>query len=445
MDDDHPLFEDLCRSCREGDLTRVKRLVEAEEVPINKRDKWDSTPLFYASLCGHVEIVEYLLLGGAMCDPSSFEGERALYGALNNKIRNLLRTFNVTKALDYTSDFALFTTFLHRDHPSKDIAFTFPHHPFSRDVHAHRFMLAARSSYFCEQLNTRWRGRSIVPVRSGKVHPDVMEGVLLWCYTGAVEIPEPLMEEAVMVCKAWRLDVMREALTSVGDGTREKISAVKGRDTKGVQADLKRLADEIVWSVSVSMGEHGAADESVGVLLDASHPDVSVVIGGVKFRCHAPFLDRSEYFRALKSFNEQQQGARSVDSGCKVANKELSITAVKDPFVFACVIEYLYTVVTRFYAETLHDHLGTEEFSSLLTESCESTINREELDTVIFVDDLRWWIAKVHNIDETVSTGKKIPLLRLGILRRLMTESYREYKAKMDGLDAVLQKLGIGI
>ena len=36
-------------------------LVENKELELNQRDKWDSTPLYYACLCGHQDLVLYLL------------------------------------------------------------------------------------------------------------------------------------------------------------------------------------------------------------------------------------------------------------------------------------------------------------------------------------------------------------------------------------------------
>jgi ankyrin repeat protein len=72
---DHPLFALLTLACRKGDLEGVKRLV-ANDVPINARDAWDATPLYYASFCGHEEVVRFLLKAGAQADPATFEGER---------------------------------------------------------------------------------------------------------------------------------------------------------------------------------------------------------------------------------------------------------------------------------------------------------------------------------------------------------------------------------
>ena len=49
--------QDLFQSCRRGDLEQVRYLAEHKEVDVNVRDKWDSTPLYYACLCGHLDLV----------------------------------------------------------------------------------------------------------------------------------------------------------------------------------------------------------------------------------------------------------------------------------------------------------------------------------------------------------------------------------------------------
>lgn len=87
-----------------------RHLVQQKEVELNVRDKWDSTPLYYACLCGHTNLVRYLLksgfpiddpspltslttkclLPGARCEANTFDGERCVYGALTSEIRNIL-------------------------------------------------------------------------------------------------------------------------------------------------------------------------------------------------------------------------------------------------------------------------------------------------------------------------------------------------------------------
>ncbi len=42
----------------------IRVLVEQKELDLNVRDKWDSTPLYYACLCGHTNLVRYLLKSG---------------------------------------------------------------------------------------------------------------------------------------------------------------------------------------------------------------------------------------------------------------------------------------------------------------------------------------------------------------------------------------------
>ncbi|KAJ3090643.1 Ankyrin repeat and BTB/POZ domain-containing protein 1 [Quaeritorhiza haematococci] len=251
----HPLFEALCQACRTGDLNKVKYLIEVEEVPINLRDRWDSVPLYYSSLCGHFEVVKYLLQAGAHCNPNTFEGERCLYGALTDEIRNLLKAHSVSKAVDSQSDYALFTYGLFSNaapspsswtawaasshvypsthmlhlldeehHNDADICFVLTAH----DTHdkswwsasqtsasgdaaagvgvpnvlssayphptyfAHRCVLASRSGYFAAQLCTRWQSMRTVKVPHIRVNPLCFRGTLLWMYTGQFSRDVPL-------------------------------------------------------------------------------------------------------------------------------------------------------------------------------------------------------------------------------------------------------------
>ena len=59
---------------------------------------------YYACLCGHVELVEYMLEKGARCEAQTFDGERAIYGALTNEIRNKLKNFKVVTSRMVTRD-----------------------------------------------------------------------------------------------------------------------------------------------------------------------------------------------------------------------------------------------------------------------------------------------------------------------------------------------------
>ena len=57
-------------------------------------------PIRKASLCGHYEVVQLLLESGALCERDTFQGERCLYNALNDRIRNLLLSYEYSKSSD---------------------------------------------------------------------------------------------------------------------------------------------------------------------------------------------------------------------------------------------------------------------------------------------------------------------------------------------------------
>ena len=59
------------------------------------RSELDFISRYYACLCGHHEVVSYLLENGARCDASTFDGERCIYGALNDEIRKTLQKYSV--------------------------------------------------------------------------------------------------------------------------------------------------------------------------------------------------------------------------------------------------------------------------------------------------------------------------------------------------------------
>ncbi|GME72275.1 unnamed protein product [Ambrosiozyma monospora] len=69
-------------------------------------DKWDYSPLILTSLCGHKELVELLLENGATVNRDTFDGARAIYGALTDEIRDILLSYDIDKAVDVNQPFA---------------------------------------------------------------------------------------------------------------------------------------------------------------------------------------------------------------------------------------------------------------------------------------------------------------------------------------------------
>ncbi|GKZ34275.1 hypothetical protein AbraIFM66950_004460, partial [Aspergillus brasiliensis] len=188
--DDNPLdlsepFRELCNACRKGDLKVCQEKI-TEGVNINARDPYDYTPLILASLCGHYEVVQLLLESGALCERDTFQGERCLYNALNDRIRNLLLEYDYSKSTDPLQPLAAhITSLLTRETPrTSDIVVTAA----DESLHLHKFILAARSPYFHRKLESApdtltWRLPNTIP-------PEAFGTAIKYLYFG--EAPRDL-------------------------------------------------------------------------------------------------------------------------------------------------------------------------------------------------------------------------------------------------------------
>ncbi|KAL1863624.1 hypothetical protein Plec18167_000720 [Paecilomyces lecythidis] len=184
LKDENPLdlsesFRVLCNACRTGDLKVCQEKI-SEGVNINARDQFDYTPLILASLCGHYEVAQLLLDSGALCERDTFQGERCLYNALNDRIRNLLLEYDYSKSTDPLQPLAAhISSLLTREHPqTSDIVVTAD----DESLFLHKFILAARSPYFKQKL-------SVSPSSStwklpNKVPPQAFAAAIKYLYLG---------------------------------------------------------------------------------------------------------------------------------------------------------------------------------------------------------------------------------------------------------------------
>ncbi|KAK6365055.1 hypothetical protein LTS17_011533 [Exophiala oligosperma] len=173
LKEDNPLdfsenFQKLCSACRRGDLKVCQEMIQ-EGTNINAKDQYDYTPLILASLCGHYEVVQLLLESGALCERDTFQGERCLYNALNDRIRNLLLSYDYSKSTDPLQPLAShLISLLTREQPkTSDISVVTALESF----HLHKFILSARSPYFRSKLSaapdtTSWKLPSTIPPQS---------------------------------------------------------------------------------------------------------------------------------------------------------------------------------------------------------------------------------------------------------------------------------------
>ncbi|KAJ4421039.1 hypothetical protein N0V85_000384 [Neurospora sp. IMI 360204] len=220
--EDSPEFHEFIHACRRGDLKHCQELISGG-VNINGKDKYDYTPLIIASLCGHYELVQLLLESGALADPDSFERERAVYNALNNKIRNLLLSYDYTKTADPLQAWSShITSLLVREIPkTTDITLLTAFESF----HLHKFILSSRSPYFRRKFaeapeTATWKLSHSIPVEAFRV-------VIRYLYLG--ELPRDLVgprsaatEEEVFkgidkLCKQLEIAHLWEAVLSTTD------------------------------------------------------------------------------------------------------------------------------------------------------------------------------------------------------------------------------------
>ncbi|KAK1864288.1 hypothetical protein I4F81_006837 [Pyropia yezoensis] len=249
--DGHPLHS----WARVGDTVRVGALLAAG-ADVNARDEWDATPLYYASLCGHVPAVRALLDGGATCDAASFDGERIFYAALTAQVQAVL--------LDYTHRVrprgeAAAVAHLRRlwevanpdggpagrsastaangggGHPPASSAADLTLIVHGVPLHLHRFVLAGRIPGFRRRLAGRWAGTPSVALRRAALTPPAAAALLEWAYGGFVDVP-------------------------AGDDAASLVAAARGVGCEGVAA---AVAAQAALEARTRQAKHAAVVRSV--------------------------------------------------------------------------------------------------------------------------------------------------------------------------------------
>jgi len=216
-------FNELLQACRRGDLKRVQELI-SEGVNLNGKDRFDYTPLIIASLCGHFELVRLLLEAGALAERDTFQGERCIYNALNDKIRNLLLQYDYSKSTDPLQPWAAhITSLLSRENPAtSDLSLVEGKDAFN----VHKFVLSSRSPYFQRKLAESPETRTMKLQTS--IPSESYALVLRYLYLG--EIPRDIVnpgftmrtEEEVLkgvdkLAKDLQIDKLWEAILSQND------------------------------------------------------------------------------------------------------------------------------------------------------------------------------------------------------------------------------------
>jgi len=386
--DKSPDFRLVCEAARRGDLRLAQEQI-TKGVNINARDEYDYTPLILASLCGHFELVQMLLEQGAKCERDTFQGERCLYNALNDRIRNLLLSYDYSKSTDPLQPLAAHvTSLLTRDSPqTADITL----HTSNASFQLHKFVLSARSPYFRNKLREKPDTKSwkLAP----KIATDSFETCIRYLYLGEASIAtqdseedEKLVLDGVdKLSRQLEIPQVFDAILNPGDRRqarqRRQDEVEKGRDQMQawfrehvLQKQFEVDANDTTGEAQAKWKRDNSSFADVLLLADASDeeedlndddpPASNIPIGPTQatrprnrktlFPAHRAMLLRSELFAIMfnSSFREGQitstaEASDTTDSNSSATTPDsqpLQIIPVDcTPAVLSVVLTFLYT------------------------------------------------------------------------------------------------------
>ncbi|KAM0562703.1 hypothetical protein ACHAPJ_001540 [Fusarium lateritium] len=372
--DESPEFHEFLMACRHGDLRTCQELI-SRGVNINGKDLFDYTPLIIASLCGHYELVQLLLESGALAERNTFQGERCIYNALNDRIRNLLLQYDFSKSSDpYVYWSTHISTLLGRTSPkTADITLVSG----SRSFDLHKFLLVARSPYFRSKLaavpdTANWKLAGGIPVQSYLI-------VLRYLYLG--EVPREIApiggadsEEDVLkgldkVSKQLEVESLWETILAGGDRRlarqryqaeverargqledffkqnvlghkmvvdTDQVKEVKWKYDNAMFADVLLRADEPIDIEDEESGQATPTQDAPSIPIGPSSDEKDTITKrkSYLYPAHKAMLIRSEYFEKMFSGD-------FVES--KRADHLRIITVDCTPAVLEIILTFLYT------------------------------------------------------------------------------------------------------
>ncbi|KAJ5325838.1 uncharacterized protein N7506_008940 [Penicillium brevicompactum] len=436
--DDNPLdlsapFRELCNACRQGDLKVCQEKI-SEGVNVNARDPYDYTPLILASLCGHYETAQLLLESGALCERDTFQGERCLYNALNDRIRNLLLEYDYSKSTDPLQPLAAhITSLLVRESPvTADIVVTAS----DQSLHLHKFILSARSPYFHAKLaaapeSATWKLPSTIP-------PEAFGAAIKYLYFG--EAPRELRSGpgtgftesetfagVDRISKYLDIPSLPDSILESGDRRRarqrrnDEIS--KGRDQMDKWFRENVLGNKIVVETSKANDTKWSRNNAIfaDVLLRADDlPDEEdetsngVSTEGPKstiFPCHRAMLLRSEFFQTMFSSTFREAYVKDqltvIDVDCSPEVLEIILTFLyteKADFPLEIAVDVLFAADMLFIeklktkAAVVISTLGSAGMSQAEAARTRGTTDEDDIDIYSIVRAA--WLTRVQRLEE---------------------------------------------
>lgn len=428
-------FEDLCIACRTGDLPNVDRLISSG-VNLNSVDRFDNTPLFLASLCGHEEVVKLLLKSGAICDRDRHEGARCIYGALTDSIRDLLLSFDISKAFDMNQPFATHISSLLNDHPfltTFDIIFEISSsqnldststNNFNEvyTLKAHKYLICARCPRFFDVLCNGEKYKPVIKINNG-VPGYILELLLKFIYLVPIlhMIKHNDYNLLIKLSRELEMENLTEFLNKakhIAEPSEKSALMLENQYefTSTAKEQLRQFVDSYIIQNSFCCADNPAQEDTIKLSQCEAYPDILVSLKGSNgiskiYPCHLSILLRSDYFKSmfLDPFKEFTTYTRSTDHYNDIGSalQVLDIPTSKIE-VFELSLRYLYYDESNIpwdYAMDiilLSDFILTDRLKSLgatvITQSKEILQNYSIFEILYFA-----WSTRLERLEEFVA------------------------------------------
>ncbi|CAI4039756.1 hypothetical protein SMKI_09G1660 [Saccharomyces mikatae IFO 1815] len=343
-------FEELCYSCRTGDMDNVDRLISTG-VNVNNVDKFDNSPLFLASLCGHERVVKLLLQRGAVCDRDRYEGARCIYGALTDAIRDTLLSYDISKAVDVKQPFATHISSLYNDEGilKRDVSFKVSN---GRVFTAHRFLLCARSNILAGKMTNEWLKREVISI---EVRSDIFEIFLKFLYLIPIlhQIEPGQYEELINLSSKFKIELLSEFLDKarhISDPTEKSrlMSDYQYKFTEVARKQLLVFVNNCIFGSAIDLVD--SAQQVTSPMNCPAYPDIQLAVknrnGDTRlYPCHLAILNRAEYFRVMFTNNFKEKvtyvKAKYLPGECNCVIPQLTLPNCEFE-VAEIILRYLY-------------------------------------------------------------------------------------------------------
>eukprot|EP01129_Flabellula_baltica_P011325 TRINITY_DN4935_c0_g1_i2.p1 TRINITY_DN4935_c0_g1~~TRINITY_DN4935_c0_g1_i2.p1 ORF type:complete len:409 (+),score=75.97 TRINITY_DN4935_c0_g1_i2:365-1591(+) len=286
-------------------------------VDINEPDVHNSVPLFYACLCGHRDVVEYLLQAGAKLNRGQFETERCFYAAHDYGIKRLLEAYQATKRSSYWKlsnvMLELFESGLHSD-------FTFI--VSGKKIASHKWVLCSRSHILNKFFGGQWKGKKEIFVRNYSA--DSFYYFLEYLYTGSANFDSSFVDEVLEIAQKFSLAGLCQKLM---------IQKIAGKEKIVIEEVPEEKVPDHLYHVPYRL--EGEDYEVV----DQSLYNLVFKVDDHHFFCHREMFSlQTDYFDVMfhSSFRESLTNSDTE----KIPLIQLSEV---NPDTFQGITEYLYT------------------------------------------------------------------------------------------------------